>query len=63
MNTEKINQIEHWLRIFIANHHTFYNNNDLKYAEYWKGQVMGIVKIINLLELDIDYNYYLKQLL
>lgn len=62
MEAEKRNQIEHWLRVFTTNHNTFYNDNDLKYAEYWKGQVMGIGKIIDLLKLDIDYKYYLNQL-
>ena len=44
-----------------ANEFADQNNNVLK--EYWKGQVMGMIKIVHIFnEGDIETSFYLKQL-
>lgn len=62
MNETQKNQIIHWLNAFIKTSNNFDEDGNKPLSEYWKGQVMGICKMITLLELDIDGSYYLNQL-
>jgi hypothetical protein len=63
MEIEKLNQIEHYLKEFIKLQNSFWYDHNDELANYWKGQVMGICKVIEVLDLVIDSDYYLKQLL
>jgi len=55
-------QVEHYFKEFVKLANQFWNENDKPHYEYWKGQVMGMSKVVNIFELDIDTSYYLKQL-
>ena len=55
-------QLEYYLRKFVENaNHCF--GTDSENFFYWKGQVMGICKVIDLLGLKIDTKYWLNQML
>ena len=62
-------QIEHWLKRFVELANSHFESGNKKYYEYWKGQVMGICKIIDLLQMSgvsegkIDTKYYLNQMI
>lgn len=56
-------QTIHHLEKFTELANSFWQENDMELYNYWKGQVMGICKVISAYEIDIDSEYYLKQLL
>ena len=55
-------QTLHYLETFVDLANNFFNEGDMVNNNYWKGQVMGISKMCNLLNLGIDTDYYLKQM-
>jgi len=64
MTEKQKKQTEHYLNEFIKLHNSFFKDGDYKLAEYWKGQVMGICKMITVFECENDLNpeYYLSQI-
>jgi len=57
-------QTEHYLNEFVKLSLKFSEEKDKPLSEYWKGQVMGICKMITVFgyEKDISPEYYLNQL-
>lgn len=55
-------QIEHFFKKFTRLANEFFNDNDMVLFNYWKGQVMGMSKVVNQLGLDINTDYWLKQI-
>ena len=62
MEENKKQQIVHWFSEFIEIANNFWKEDNIELFNYWKGQVMGLSKMVNLLELDIDTDYYLKKM-
>lgn len=63
MNDKQKAQTEHYFISFIKLANDFFNDGNMELYNYWKGQVMGISKMCNLLNLDIDTKYYLNQMI
>jgi hypothetical protein len=61
--TEQEEQVRFYLRRFsdLANSH--FHDGNMEYHNYWKGQVMGMCKIVRFTDMNIDTDYYLKQLI
>ena len=57
-----IKLLEHYLKIFTENANAFFSDGNIELCEYWKGQVMGICKVIDLLKIKIDTKYWLNQI-
>jgi len=55
-------QALHWLNSFTALQNSFFNDGDYKTADYWKGQVMGICKMLTLIDSDIDIKHFLNSM-
>lgn len=55
-------QIEHWMKEFTKLSNQFSDAGNKELQEYWKGQVMGMCKVVDLLKIDIDSGYWLRQL-
>ncbi len=62
MDEKQQKQAEHWLTEFTALSEKFFDEGDKKLSDYWKGQVMGICKMADLIDSKIDTHYYLNQL-
>ncbi len=63
MTTEKRQQVQHFLTEGCRKANEFDDQNNQVLKEYWKGQVMGMIKIIHLFdEGGIETSFYLKQL-
>lgn len=64
MNENQQKQTEHYLNEFTKLSNKFFDDGEKDLSEYWKGQVMGICKMITLLKLEdqIDITYYLNRL-
>jgi len=62
MKLEQKNQIEHYLLMAVKRCTEFDEQNDIALKAYWKGQVYGVIKMIHVLELNIDDIYWLNQL-
>jgi hypothetical protein len=56
-------QIIHYLTSFTKLANDFFEEGNKPFQEYWKGQVMGICKIIDLMNLPFDTSYYLSKLI
>lgn len=65
MKEKQKEQIIHYLDKCTELSNSFFNDNNKPLHEYWKGQVMGMCKIITELQLenDINPNYYLTKLI
>jgi len=59
---ENLHQIKNYLAEASRRANDFADQNNVELMEYWKGQVLGMIKIINLLELDINTEFYIKQI-
>lgn len=60
---EKNKQIRKFLTEGCRKANEFADQNNESLKEYWKGQVMGMIKIINTFEQDdIETSFYLNQL-
>ena len=55
-------QIEHFFKEFTRLANSFWNDGDMVLYNYWKGQAMGMSKVVNQIGLDIDTDYWLKQI-
>lgn len=55
-------QAEHWLKEFTKLANGFWSDNNSFLYEYWKGQVMGIAKVLDLIGSGIDTRHYLNKL-
>lgn len=55
-------QINHHLENQTELYIDHYCKDEYQLSEYHKGQVIGMVKIIKQLNLDVDVNHYLRQL-
>jgi hypothetical protein len=55
-------QIEHWLKSFTKLSNDFDKEDNKPLMEYWKGQVMGILKVTDLIGKEIHSSHYLSQL-
>lgn len=62
MKLEEKNQIEHYLLMAVERSNEFYKQDNIVLSEYWKGQVYGVIKVVNVLQLNIDTNYWLTKL-
>ncbi len=62
MTLEEKNQIEHYLLMAVTRCNEFDEQDDTTLREYWKGQVYGVIKVVNVLQLNIDTNYWLTKL-
>jgi len=62
MNELQKQQVQHWLIEFSKLSVKFSDENDKVLSDYWKGQVMGICKVADLINSGIDTKYYLSQL-
>lgn len=63
MTTKQHSQTIHWLNEFTKMANLFWQNGNKENYEYWKGQVMGMCKVIPFMTEEIDTDYYLNQLL
>ncbi len=65
MTQAQKNQIIHYLDEFVRLSNSFFEDDNKALHEYWKGQVMGMCKVITELQLenDINPNYYLTKLI
>jgi len=55
-------QIEHFFKEFTRLANLFWNDGDMILFNYWKGQVMGMAKVVNKIGMDIDTDYWLRQI-
>jgi hypothetical protein len=64
MDSKQKEQLEQYLSKFVEKANSFFASGDYTLSEYWKGQVMGICKVITVLKLDdkINTSYYLNRL-
>jgi hypothetical protein len=64
MTEKQKKQTQHFLNEFIRLSNKFSDEGDKTLAEYWKGQVMGICKMITVFDCETDLNptYFLNQL-
>lgn len=62
MELKQKQQLEHYLKEFVKLSNDFDKEGKRELSQYWKGQFFGIIKVINLLGLDINTAYYLSQL-
>lgn len=61
---EQKRQIVHRFNTYVELANKFFEEDNALYHQYWVGQVMGMAKIISLLDItDINTDYYLKNLL
>ena len=62
MTQEQKNEIEHLLEEYTNLANKYWENGDDSPNHYWKGQVMGMCKVLDRVS-DIDTSFYLKRLL
>jgi hypothetical protein len=55
-------QIDHYFKEFTRLANKFWDEGDMELYNYWKGQVMGMSHLATTLGIDIDTNYWLKQI-
>jgi hypothetical protein len=58
----KEKEIEHLLKSYTQLANSFFQKGDFVNHSYWKGQVMGISKVVETLKLDIDHKFYLRMM-
>ena len=64
MEDKQNRQIEKYLITYSTkSNDSWGDDNMIGLHMYWKGQVMGMCKIIDTMNLDIDTEYYLQNLL
>ena len=62
INKKQESTIENWLEKFTNLSNEFSNQGNKELKEYWKGQVMGMCKIIDEIKIDIDTHYWLNKI-
>jgi hypothetical protein len=55
-------QIEFYLMNAVQRANEFFDLGQQKELEYWRGQVLGAVKVIKTMNLNIETTYWLNQL-
>lgn len=60
---QQVKQVRHYFAKFTDLANQFFHDGDYVNQTYWKGQVMGMCKIVQFTDMDIDINYYLKRLI
>lgn len=55
-------QIEHFFKEFTRLANAFWTDGNMVLFNYWKGQVIGMSKVVNQIGIDIDTDYWLKQI-
>jgi hypothetical protein len=60
---QQVKQVRHYFAKFTDLANQCFHEGDTEIQQYWKGQVMGMCKIVQFTDMDIDINYYLKRLI
>ena len=55
-------QIEFYFKDFTEKANSFWEENNEPLYNYWKGQVFGMTKVVKEMGLDIDFDYWLRQI-